>query len=101
MFVYNVTVKVDHSISKEWKEWMLSEHMPEMVETGCFVRSYLLKLHEVDETDGITYAAQYFANSKADYNRYIEEHAGILREKAIKKWGNKFIAFRSLMEIVQ
>lgn len=101
MFIYNVTIKVDHSISNEWKEWMISEHMPEVTATGCFVRSQLLKLHDVDETDGLTYAAQYYADSKADYNRYVEVHAGILREKAMKRWGNKFIAFRSLMELVQ
>jgi hypothetical protein len=32
-------------------------------------------LLDADEKDGPTYAAQYFAESKADYDRYIELHS--------------------------
>ncbi len=101
MIIYNVTIKLDHSIADEWKNWMLQEHIPEVMSTGCFNKYQLVKLLETDETDGVTYAAQYFAESKADYNRYIEIHATGLRKKTIDKWENKFIAFRSLMELVQ
>ena len=31
MFIYNVTVKVDWSIHEAWVQWMLNEHMPEMI----------------------------------------------------------------------
>ena len=41
MFIYNVTVKVDWSIHDAWVQWMLNEHMPEMIKTGCFTDSKL------------------------------------------------------------
>lgn len=101
MIIYNVTVKPDISIAEKWKEWMLKEHMPEIIATGCFSNFQLMRLLDIDETDGPTYAAQYLADSKADYDRYIEMHATAMRKKATDQWGDKFIAFRSLMEIVQ
>ena len=55
MFIYNVTVKVDWSIHEAWVQWMLHEHMPEMIRTGCFTGSKLLRLLEIDEKDGPTY----------------------------------------------
>lgn len=100
MFIYNVTVKVDWAIHDAWVQWMQQEHMPEVVATGCFTRSQLLHLLETDETEGPTYAAQYFAENKPDYNRYIEIHAPALRKKTVDKWGDKIITFRSLMQIV-
>ena len=98
MIVYNVTIKLDWSIHDAWLAWMKEEHMPEMVQTGCFTQFQLLRLLEVDEEEGPTYAAQYFAESKAEYNRYIETYANSMREKGLSKWGNRFIAFRSVMQ---
>ncbi|HMO31504.1 MAG TPA: DUF4286 family protein [Lacibacter sp.] len=100
MFIYNVTVKVDWAIHDAWLQWMQEVHMPEVVATGCFISSRLLRLLESDEAEGPTYAAQYTAESKAVYNRYIDSFAEELRRKAFEKWGNRFIAFRSLMQVV-
>jgi hypothetical protein len=65
MFIYNVTIQVTWAIHEQWLEWMTTIHMPEVVATGCFSTSRLLRLVEVDETEGPTFAAQYTAASKA------------------------------------
>lgn len=100
MFIYNVTIKPDWAIHDGWVQWMLQEHMPEVLATGCFTRFQLLRVLETDEKEGPTYAAQYFAESKPDYNRYIEIHSARLRQKLFDKWGDRFIAFRSLMQVI-
>jgi len=100
MFIYNVTTKVDWTIHEAWLEWMKEEHMQEVVATGCFTHYRLLRLLEVDETEGPTYAVQYFAESKSSYNRYVEKYSAELRKKAVDKWGQRMIAFRSVMQVV-
>ena len=100
MFIYNVTVKLDKNIHREWLEWMQQIHIPEVMQTGCFAANRLLKLLESDESDGFTYTVQYTASSKADYDRYIEKYAEALRKSTINKWGNSIIAFRTLMEVI-
>jgi hypothetical protein len=100
MFLYNVTIKVDWSIHDAWLQWMKEEHMPDVTGTGCFTHHRLLRLLEVDDAEGPTYAAQYFAESKALYNRYIENFSSTMRDKGTQKWGNRFIAFRSIMQVV-
>lgn len=100
MFIYNVTIQVNWAIHEHWLIWMTSIHMPEVVATGCFNESRLLRLVEVDETEGPTYAAQYSAESKAQYNRYIMNYAEVLRKKSFDQWGDQFIAFRSVMQQV-
>lgn len=101
MLIYNVTIKVDWSIHDEWVKWMLNEHLPEMVSTGCFTNSKLMRLLETDETEGPTYAAQYFAKNRSDYNRYITDHSAAVRKKYNDKWGDRVVAFRTLMQIIE
>ncbi len=100
MLIYNVTVKVEHAIATGWLDWMQKEHIPDMINTGCFTHATMLHLYEQDDEEGITYAIQYHALSQPLYEKYIEEFAPILRKKAQEKWGDHFIAFRSVMKIV-
>jgi len=100
MIIYNVTVKVDRSIAEAWLKWLNEEHIPEVVATGCFTHAVVLQLLETDNTDGPTYAIQYHAPSKGLYNNYIENHAPLMRQKGIDKWGDRFVAFRSVLQVV-
>ncbi|MFL9482075.1 DUF4286 family protein [Chitinophagaceae bacterium LWZ2-11] len=100
MFIYNTTIQVAWSIHDLWVEWMKLRHIPDIMATGCFTNYTFVRLLEVDETEGATYAVQYFAESKSDYNRYIELHAKSLREDATANWGTGFIGFHTLMEVV-
>jgi hypothetical protein len=98
--IYNVTIKIADAIHAGWLQWIQEEHIPEVIQTGCFTHAVILRLMEVDDTEGPTYAIQYFAESKGLYNNYIENHAPLMRQKSFNKWGDKFIAFRSVMQVV-
>jgi hypothetical protein len=98
--IYNVTIKVEAAIAEPWLQWLQEEHIPEIMQTGCFTETRVVRLLEVDDSEGPTYAIQYSAGSKADYNRYIAMHASLMRQKSYEKWGDRFIAFRSVMQVV-
>ncbi|MEI7472268.1 MAG: DUF4286 family protein [Chitinophagaceae bacterium] len=100
MFIYNVTTKVSPTIAADWLHWLKTAHIPDIVNTGCFTHAVIHQLLEIDETEGKTYAIQYHCESKALYNLYIEKHAAQMRAKAIEKWGDQFIAFRTVMHII-
>ena len=99
--IYNVTVKVERQIAELWLQWLLNEHIPCVMQTNCFVDYKVVRLLEIDDSGGPTYAMQYYAQSKADYNRYIEIHSPEMRKISFEKWGKQFIAFRSVMEVVK
>ncbi|MBC7589167.1 MAG: DUF4286 family protein [Chitinophagaceae bacterium] len=100
MLIYNVTINLEHAIHQAWLEWMKEKHIPEVMATGCFTHYQFVRVLDIDETDGVTYAVQYFAENKANYNRYIQGYADALRDDSLKSWGSKFIGFRSLMQVV-
>ena len=100
MIIYNVTIKIEPAIDTEWLAWMKDEHIPDILSTGCFQKAFIYHLLDTEEDDGITYAIQYHADSHDDYKRYLQHHAGTMRKKATDKWMNKFVAFRSVLELV-
>ncbi|MFT4095130.1 MAG: DUF4286 family protein [Niabella sp.] len=98
--IYNVTNKVSHSIHNEWLIWMKAHHIPAVLNTGCFFKASVLRLKDIDDNEGPTYAVQYHAKSQADYERYLADFSAALRQEAMDKWGDQFIAFRTVMEVV-
>jgi hypothetical protein len=99
MIIYNVTVKVDKGVAKEWVAWMKKEHIPDLMKTGLFIDYRLCRILEQDESEGITYTAQYFCDNLEHYNTYINEHAQKMRDKGLSRFGSKFVAFRTVMEV--
>jgi len=54
----------------------------------------------MDETEGPTYAIQFFAADRNKYEDYITQHAPSLRQKTQSLWNDQIHAFRTLMEVV-
>jgi hypothetical protein len=100
MICYNITIKIDPKIEREWIQWQRAEHIPDIMTTALFSEYRIFKLLEQDETEGITYVVQYFSSSIENYKKYIQQFAPLLREKAFAKWGDRFVAFRTVMEAV-
>lgn len=100
MIIYNVTVKLDREIHEEWLEWMRTEHILDVLNTGFFESHKLLKLLE-EEEDGVTYAVQYYCKTIGDYKQYEAQYAPALKAEADKKFKDRFVAFRTLLEVVE
>lgn len=100
MIVYNITTKVHRSVNTAWLQWQREEHIPEIMATGFFTGYTFLRLLEQDDTEGFTYAVQYTAGNEENYLGYMQQCAPLLRKKALDKWGDRIISFRSLLEVI-
>ena len=99
MIIYNVTVKVDHDIHDDWMAWMKNIHIPEVLETGYFTKNEVAKVL-VDESDGVTYSLQYRCKSMSDFEAYQKNEAQRLQNDHAERYKDKFVAFRTLLELV-
>ena len=54
----------------------------------------------VDDTDGITYSFQYKCQSMDKLEEYYADHAPALQRDHAKKYKDKFVAFRTLLEVI-
>ncbi len=99
MIIYNVTVNIEHDVHDQWLNWMKTVHMPEVMKTNCFIENKICKVL-VDEEQGITYSIQYTAVDMPTLEKYQQEHAPRLQKEHNERFADKFVAFRTLLEVV-
>jgi hypothetical protein len=99
MYIYNVTVSIDEAIRVEWLNWMKSVHVPDVMATGLFTESKILKVLS-EEDEGNTFSFQYYFNKMEDYNKYKNEFAPKLQKDVADKYAGRFAAFRTLLEVI-
>jgi hypothetical protein len=100
MIIYNVTVNIDDSVHDEWLHWMRNVHIPDVMNTGMFLESRMLKVLGDEESGGSTYSIQYTCKSMNEFRQYEEVFAPALRAEVNVKYKDKFVAFRTLLEVV-
>lgn len=101
MIIYNVTTKVDWTAHDQWLQWMKEETIPGMLATKLFYHYQFVRLLEVDDADGPTYAVQYYAHTIEDYNRYIKKIALWHQQKEAAAWGTQYVSFGTIMQVVE
>lgn len=99
MILYNVTINIDEAVHDEWLKWMKEVHIPDVMNTGLFIDNKICRIH-AEEKGGKSYSIQYISKSWTDYKNYQKKYAPALQEEHTKKYNGKFVAFRTILEIV-
>lgn len=100
MIIYNVTVIIQDEIHDEWIQWMKETHIPQVMLTGIFTKNSILKVVD-SPNEGHTYCFQYHCASMSDYQTYQQKYAPALQADHTQRYQNKFVAYRSIMEVVE
>ena len=100
MILYNVTVSVENTVAEEWLQWMKEVHIPEVMATTYFIKNQIARMVDEEDNGGTTYAIQYFARNMEDLLEYQRDHAPALQAKTANRYGEKALAFRSILEVI-
>lgn len=99
MIIYSVTVKIDKKVESEWLNYMKNQHIGDVMATGCFKEYKFAKLL-MEDPDGTNYSIQYLCESLEVLQGYQSNHAPALQQEHTEKFKDQFVAFRSLLEVV-
>ncbi|WP_299530354.1 DUF4286 family protein [Ulvibacterium sp.] len=100
MYIYNVTTNIDESVHDEWLHWMKEIHIPDVLATGKFLNAKMSRVLVEEEMGGTTYSVQFTTVNRAILEKYYAEDAQRLREDAQKRFPNKFVSFRTELEVI-
>ena len=100
MILYNVTVSIDSNIHEDWLEWMRTIHIPQVMETGCFLESRISRVNG-EEEGGMTFAITYLSPSEDVFKKYESEHAPLLQADHSSRYQGKFAAFRTTLSVIE
>ncbi len=100
MIVFNETIKIDETIHLEWLAWMKEVQLPNVMATGKFTEHRICRLLHDDEDGGVTYAIQYYSPDMETFQQYQQEYAAQLQRSHMERYKDRYVAFRTLMEMV-
>ena len=98
MIIYNVTVNIDDSVQDEWLQWMKETHIPDVINTGMFSEAKLSRILAESE-GGTSFSIQYLCESMDVLEQYQRTFAPALQAEHNERYGGKFAAFRTLLEV--
>ena len=100
MLIYNVTINIDDSVHDDWLNWMRDRHIPDMLATGKFTHAKMTKILVEEEMGGTSYSVQYTTKDRDTLDAYYKEDAERMRGDGLKLFADKFVAFRTALEVV-
>ena len=100
MIIYNVTVSVEESIKTDWLNWMKTEHIPEVMAAALFTKAQINRVIVQGDSNN-TFAIAYTCSSMKDLHKYQVNFAAELQEKHLARYGDKAVAFRTIMEVIE
>ena len=100
MIIYNVTVKISNEKHDDWVQWMKTVHIPEVMATGKFTKNVFSKVM-VDDEEGTNYSIQYHCNCLDTLQDYQDNYASKLQEEHTLRYKDHFVAFRTLLEVIE
>ena len=100
MIIYNVTVSVEESIISDWLNWMKMEHIPEVMACGFFTNAQINRVITQGDSNN-TFAIAYTCLSMTNLHQYQIKYSARLQEKHMVRYGNKVVAFRTIMEVIE
>lgn len=100
MIILNTTTIVTWNIHEPWKQWMLEEQIPAILSTGLCSHVQMVRLLEVEEQEGPTYAVQLYVKTASLLNEYKEKHLERFSLIEQNRWGDDTYSFLSVMEVI-
>ncbi|WP_268033411.1 DUF4286 family protein [Algoriphagus sp. PAP.12] len=100
MILYNITFSVANEIDEDFVAWMKETHIPEIFATGLFVEHKFFRLLNSPDDSSTNYSVQFFAESTNKLIEYENRFANALRNQTLQRYGEKALAFRTLLESI-
>ncbi len=96
MICYNVYVKLSNEMDeKEWRTYMINEHIPNVMKTECFIECKMMKEAENDQ-----WHIQYFLENEMKMEEYQTKFASQLKQEVIEKYNGSFEATRTITKVI-
>lgn len=94
MLIYEITATVDDALVPDFEKYMTERHIPDLLATGNFAAAFFAKA-------GNVYRIGYHADSRDEFDAYIENHADRLRADFAEHFPNGVDVSRQVFEIVK
>lgn len=101
MILYSITINIEKEVHDPWLEWIKADHIPAILKSGLILDNKILRLlNEQEGNTGVTYSFQFYLRDLDALDIYQREFEPEIDNALYKKYSNKFVEFRTVLEVV-
>lgn len=101
MIIYQVLCTIPRDIEHEWRQWMLSEHIRDVMNTEMFSDVHIARIFKPAHAETVQYCIQYYAPTMEHYEQYRKDFAPVLQAAHNAKYGGLIGIERTVMETIE
>ncbi|MCX6141374.1 MAG: DUF4286 family protein [Candidatus Kapabacteria bacterium] len=98
MITYQVEVTVPTELVDAWVEYMTTQHIADVANTGLFLTAHLITVVDPITLDATVFRVRYACRSIEDLEQYRREYASVLQAHHTERFGDAITAVRSVTE---
>lgn len=98
--LYVVYLLIDGGRATDWVKWMVDDHIPAVLATGCFLRASLVRDAAADKHGRVGYRVYFRSATDEDMDRYETEFQRRLQAEHSERYGGMFTARREVLPVV-
>jgi Domain of unknown function (DUF4286) len=99
MIIYAVQVTITDQAEANWLKFMLETHIPEVMQTHCFLAYEILRQTDFISRNESRYVIHYRCADLTILQQYFDTFATALREDVQKHFAGEFSAERFIYEV--
>ncbi len=101
MLIYNTTYNIEEEVLSNFLIWLQEAYVPEIEKNGILAHPRLLRVLSHQEENSENFSLQWEVENSALLHRWHLEQGSALSEEMIKIFGNKVVAFPTLLEVME
>lgn len=98
MINYEVSLSIQNEIFEEYYAWLI-EHIEVILKIDGFQKVTIYKVQDMNDDRNKHIVASYLLTSREKFDHYLDNYAKELRDDGIKRFGEKCVATRKIMEV--
>ena len=98
MIHYEVNLTIQNEIFEDYYAWLI-EHIEVILKIDGFQKVILYKIQSENDEKHQHIVASYLLTSREKFDHYLENYAKELRNDGLKRFGDKCVATRRIMEV--
>ncbi len=100
MFIYNVTFNLEKDLLKDWNSWVRQRYIPYAMESKCFTKSQLMKIHTDHDQETLTFCCQLSSDTPEGIHVFCSHKEELIISEMFNKFGEKCLIFPTVLEFL-
>lgn len=100
MLIFNTTYQVTTKHTDNWIQWIKTDHIPFMMNSGVFLEPQISKIVGSEDETGVSFSVQFMIENMDTLVHWHKQYATEFQNIVTNKFGTEVVFFSTVLELL-